>query len=138
MKKKQNDLKFEVVHAIKKNFPQYAQFLIEDDSTEIFNLPNAENYIAGLVVQVYKMDIYIRAYPPNSVCLLDSIEELIYAIGSIIRDELIFAVGYKKGVWSDTTLNFSNQDLELEKDVDYKIFSWSGKFDKEVKASLCS
>ena len=128
-------LKTDIIKAIKLNFPQYAEFVINDHESAIFDLPNSDNYIGGLVIQLYKDTIWIRAYPPNSGCSLDTIGETIETMTKILHDELIIAVGTKGGKWGETTLNFSNQELILEEGFDYRILSWSGKLDKEIKSN---
>jgi len=121
--------------AIRENFPQYANFLTDENSLEIFDLPNPACRIGGLIVQLHEEDIWFRGYPPHSGGCADSVEELIDIMLKILNDEMIIAVGYMGERWEETTLNFSNQRLVLEENLNYKVFSWSGELDEDIKAT---
>lgn len=124
-----------IQEAIKKHQPDYGEYLIFDNGSELFFMPNPEQLIGGLYIELIDDNIWFRGCPPCSGGCLDSISEMIDVIAKICADELIIAVGFKGDQWQETTLNFSNQGLALEEGVDYQILSWSGNFDKKIKAA---
>lgn len=95
---------------------------------------NIKNKIGGLLILLNKNKIWIRAYAPHTAIYIHSIEEMIEFISKITNDELLIITSYRDNLWAATTLQFSDSKLELEKGLTHKIFSWSGKYNKIIKA----
>lgn len=125
--------KKEIRKAIHNKLPHLSVFLLKNGGDDIFNMPNenANNLIGGLSIQLVKNTIWFRAYPPCSGGCLDSIDEMIDVIHKIMCDELIILVGYKAENWEETSLQFSNQEIEFKEGLTYDLLSWSGKYDRQ-------
>ena len=89
--------------------------------------------MGGLIVQITEDDtIWLRIYPGCSAYSVDSLDELEAIIKGVLKDEVYWTISFKNDNWVGTTLSKDLNDLELEDGTTYHIYSWSGKYDKEI------
>ena len=115
-----------------KTFPEWRN--IKSPSLKFLELdiPAPNNaLIGGLVLQTMKdKTIWVRNYHPCSGYWVDTTEEMIKIITSIMSDQILWVIAFKSDEWFETTFVNNINDLKTENGVRYQILSWSGKFDK--------
>jgi hypothetical protein len=109
----------------------------EDESDDDFLLMHCENLnaaeIGGIAIRTtVDNSIWIQNHLPNSSYSVDSIEELEMLIEKITNEKIFWVIAYKNGNWYETTLTNDVMKIEKEKNVLYKILSWSGKNDQKI------
>lgn len=109
----------------------------EDQSDDDFLLMYCENLnkaeIGGIAIRTTEDNsIWMQNHLPNSSYSVDTKQELEMLIEKITNDEIFWVISYRSGNWCETTLTNDVLKIEKEKNVLYKILSWSGKNDQKI------
>lgn len=95
---------------------------------------NSSNF-GGLIIKTTSdKDIWVRNYYKCSAYCVDTSDELIKIMEGVFRDDILWVIGFQEDEWIETTLKKRDVDIEMEKGVTYKVFSWSGNLDRTFKA----
>lgn len=109
----------------------------EDQSDDDFLLMHCENLnkaeIGGIAIRTTEDNsIWMQNHLPNSSYSVGTKQELEMLIEKITNDEIFWVISYRSGNWYETTLTNDVLKIEKEKNVLYKILSWSGKNDQKI------
>ena len=117
------------------HFPEFQnEHCATSDLLELEITTKNNSSFGGLVVQTTTDDhIWVRNFQKHSAYYIDNTEELIEIIKGIFSDEILWVICYKKNEWFETTLMINGSNIEMEKDVTYNIYSWSGIFDRKFE-----
>lgn len=133
-----NTLSQLIYNTIIKEFPEYNNTECPDQDCLEFYIPTQANEaIGGLIIQTTVEDnVWIRIALASSGYLVDDITELNKIIRGTFEDKILWVIGTKENKWYYSTLLENLSQLDIENDVEYKIYSWSGQLDKIIEASF--
>ena len=126
-----NKFSSSIYKAFTESFPDLHHNVTNSQNPEL-DIPSVnKSPIGGLVIQSTKeKNIWLRNYHPYSSYLVDNTDELINLMQGIFNDEILWCISFQGDQWFETTLLRYSVDLKSEKEITYKVLSWSGNLDK--------
>ena len=118
-------------------FPRFAKNLKElsDGNFETF-VPAPDGSKAGALVcfSTGDGDVWVRFSPPRAVYGVDTKQELLQVVGSLLKEEILFVVLSRARRWSGTTLVRRDGQPHVEAGESATVLSWTGKRDATVRS----
>lgn len=118
-------------------FPQFRrQFcVLPNGDFEAYIMAPRISKAGALVCLSHGSDVCVRFALPRTVYAINSTKELVSIVEQLLSNELVFVVLSKQRTWSGTTLVRRNDSPVRRVGESARLISWSGKFDRYIRAS---
>jgi len=125
------------VKALVDKFPQFQRHLcvLPNGDFEAYITAPRTSKAGALVCLSHGSDVCVRFALPRAVYAVDSAKELVTIVEQLLRNELVFVVLSTQRKWSGTTLSKRSDRPVQGAGVSARLISWSGKFDRYIRAS---
>lgn len=125
------------VKALVGKFPQFRRTLcvLPNGDFEAYIRAPRTSKAGALVCLSHGSDVWVRFAPPRAVYAIDSTKELVTIVEQLMTNEIVFVLLSKQRKWSGTTLSRGSARPVQGVGESARIISWSGKFDRYIRAS---